>query len=195
MLLIRNLLALLGLIVLIAAGVAAAYLAPYASAVAELDMGARRTYLEMARILLTTGSAAQATVWKVPVAEGLKPEDVEDTMRSVANELNIKNVGELPLYKQVEAMTGKPYRFMKIYMFCNPLTAAKMVDYDDAFSAYLPCRIALIEDKQGRLWLYTLNMDLMIHGGRPLPPELAKEAKHVKRVITEIMRRAAAGEF
>ncbi len=195
MILIRNLLALVGLLALIGLGVGAAWLAPYTEGISQLDVGARKTYLDMARILMETGSAAQATVWKVPVAEGLKPEDVEDTMRSVANELNIKNVGELPLYKQVEAMTGKSFRFMKIYMFCNPLTAAKMVDYDDAFSAYLPCRIALIEDKQGRLWLYTLNMDLMIHGGRPLPPELAKEARRVKSVITEIMRRAAAGEF
>jgi len=195
MILIRNLLALVGLLALIGLGLGAAWLAPYTEGVSRLDVGARKTYLDMARILMETGSAAQATVWKTPVADGLKPEDVEDTMRSVANELNIKNVGELPLYKQVEAMTGKPFRFMKIYMFCNPLTAAKMVDYDDAFSAYLPCRIALIEDKQGRLWLYTLNMDLMIHGGRPLPPGLAKEAKRVKLVITEIMRRAAAGEF
>jgi len=129
------------------------------------------------------------------VADGLKPQDVEDAMRSVANELNIKNVGELPLYKQVEAITGKPYRFLKIYMFCNPMTAAQMVDYDDAFSAYLPCRIVMVEDKQHRLWLYTLNLDLMIHGGRPLPPKLAAEANRVKKVITEIMHRAAAGEF
>jgi uncharacterized protein (DUF302 family) len=116
-------------------------------------------------------------------------------MKSVASEHNIKNVGELPLYKEVEAMSGKPYRYTKIFMFCNALTAAKMMDYNDAFSAYLPCRVSLIEDKTGKLWIYTMNMDLMIHGGRPLPPALKKEAEQVKTIITDIMNRGATGEF
>ena len=116
-------------------------------------------------------------------------------MKFVANEHNIKNVGELPLSQEVAAMTGKDQRFWKIYMFCNPLTAAKMIDYSDAFSAYLPCRIALVEDKEGRLWLYTLNMDMMIHGGTELPADIYEEANSVKETMLDIMKRAAAGEF
>ncbi|WP_245832134.1 DUF302 domain-containing protein [Solemya velesiana gill symbiont] len=80
-------------------------------------------------------------------------------------------------------------------MFCNSLTAARMLDYHDAFSAYLPCRITLIEDKQGKLWLIALNMDLMIHGGEPLPPELKEEALQVKEMILDIMKRGAEGDF
>ncbi|MDH5515065.1 MAG: DUF302 domain-containing protein, partial [Gammaproteobacteria bacterium] len=106
-----------------------------------------------------------------------------------------KNVGELPLSDQVAAMTGEPQRYLKIYMFCNPLTAAKMVDYSDAFSAYLPCRISVVEDKTGKLWIYTLNMDMMIHGGTRLPDELFEEANTVKDVILDIMNRGAAGDF
>ena len=129
------------------------------------------------------------------VEDGLNVADVEEVMKFVANEHNIKNVGELPLYKQIEASTGKPFRFMQIYMFCNALTAAKMVRYSDAFSAYLPCRVTLLEDKTGQLWLYSLNMDLMIHGGTPLPDELKKEALNVKKIILDIMTRGASGEF
>ena len=77
----------------------------------------------------------------------------------------------------------------------DPLTAAKMVNYSDAFSAYLPCRIALVEDNEGQLWLYTLNMDMMIHGGTELPDELYEEATNVKEIILDIMNRGAAGEF
>jgi len=69
MILIRNLLALVGLLALIGLGVGAAWLAPYTEGISQLDVGARKTYLDMARILMETGSAAQATVWKVPVAE------------------------------------------------------------------------------------------------------------------------------
>jgi len=161
----------------------------------HFDPKAAEVYVDMTKSLLASGNGAEATVWKVPVEEGLSAEDVEDAMRSVANERNFKNVGELPLSEQVAAMTGKDQRFWKIYMFCDPLTAAKMVNYSDAFSAYLPCRIALVEDKAGQLWLYTLNMDMMIHGGKELPDELYEEATKVKEIILEIMNRGAAGDF
>jgi uncharacterized protein (DUF302 family) len=161
----------------------------------SFDPMAPQVYMDMTKSLLATGNGAEATVWKRPVAEGLSAEDVEETMRFVANEHNFKNVGELPLSDQVAAMTGEDQRFWKIYMFCNPLTAAKMVDYSDAFSAYLPCRIALVEDMTGQLWLYTLNMDMMIHGGSELPAELFEEANQVKDIILDIMNRGAEGEF
>jgi|LGVF01.1.fsa_nt_gb uncharacterized protein (DUF302 family) len=161
----------------------------------HFDPQAGEVYVDMTKNLLATGNGAEATVWKVPVEEGVSAEDVEDAMRSVANEHNFKNVGELPLSEQVALMTGKDQRFWKIYMFCDPLTAAKMVDYSDAFSAYLPCRIALVEDKTGQLWLYTLNMDMMIHGGKELPAELYEEATKVKEIILAIMNRGAAGDF
>lgn len=161
----------------------------------DFDQQAPKVYLDMAKSLMASGNAAEATIWKFPVEEGLSVEDVEDTVRFVANEHNIKNVGELPLSSQVEAMTGEKQRFLKIYMFCNPLTAAKMVDYSDAFSAYLPCRVSLIEDKEGKLWLYTLNMDMMIHGGKTLPDELKAEANAVKDTILDIMQRGASGSF
>ena len=170
-------------------------LQPYYSAFQNFDDKAFVTYKEMALTLAETGNVADATVWKQQVKDGLSIEDVEDVMRSVAAELNIKNVGELPLSKQVENMTGKKRRFLKIYMYCNPLTAVQMVDYSDAFSAYLPCRLSLLEDKQGKLWIYALNMDMMIHGGKPLPDDLNVEAERVRTVIKSIMDRAASGEF
>lgn len=189
---IRNLFALIGLLTVIAGIV----LGIRTTAVLDrFDPGAAAVYKELVENILETRNAAEATAWKVRVEEGLTPEDVEQSMKVVANELNISNVGELPLYKDVEAKSGEAYRFVKIYMFCNSLTAARMIDYSDAFSAYLPCRITLVEDKQGQLWLYALNMDLMIHGGEPLPSELKEEALHVKKVILEIMRRGAIGDF
>lgn len=192
---IRNILALIGLLAIIGSIYVAIQLQPYYAAFQSFDSKAMDTYREMADSLVASGNAAEATIWKRQVAEGLSTEDVEDVMKSVANELNIKNVGQLPLSQQVEAMTGKKQRFLKIYMYCNPLTAAKMVDYSDAYSAYLPCRLSLVEDKQGKLWIYSLNMDMMIHGGKTLPADLKKEAEHVRTVIKSIMDRAAKGEF
>ncbi len=192
---LRNLFALIGVAALAIAIYAAVRFQPLMTQFEQFDPKAAEVYSSMAEQLLATGNSAEATVWKVPVDEGLSAEEVEEVMRFVANEHNIKNVGELPLSKQVEAMTGEPYRFLKIYMFCNALTASKMLEYNDAYSAYLPCRISMVEDKQGKLWLYSLNMDAMIYGGLPLPEDLKAEAQNVKKIILDIMTRGAEGDF
>ena len=192
---LRNLFALVGFAIVAAAIYVAVVYAPVIKSFDSFDEKAIDVYGEMMMTLLETGNAAEATVWKVPVEEDLTVEDVELAIRAVANELNIKNVGELPLSAQVEAMSGKKSRFFKIYMFCNALTAMQMLEYSDAYSAYLPCRVSLVEDKQGKLWLYSLNMDAMIYGGKPLPAALKEEAMGVKKIILEIMNRGAEGDF
>ena len=193
--LIRNILAIVGLAAVIGAGYAMVKLQPAIMVFNDFEDRATDVFADMGVRLVETGNMAEASVWKVPVAEGMTAADVEETMKFVANEHNFKNVGEMPLYKEVEAMSGEPYRYVKIFMFCNALTASRMLDYNDAFSSYLPCRITLIEDKEGKLWLYTLNMDGMIYGGKPLPAELKEEAENVKEIILDIMNRGATGEF
>ena len=192
---IRNLLALIGLISLVGGGYLYSKAGPEIAAFQALDSKAGEVYMNMWQGLKSSGNSADATVWKIPLEEGISWEDAEEAMRFVANEHNIKNVGELPLSEQVQLMTGEEQRFLKIYQFCNPLTAMKMVDYSDAFSAYLPCRVAMVEDKNGKVNLYSLNMDMMIHGGKTLPPDLLEEANAVKTIILDIMNRGAAGDF
>ena len=165
------------------------------SMLAEFDPGAGATYAAMLRTLLETANPAEATVWKAQVKDGLSFDDVDQAIRSVATTLNIKDVGALPLGDQVSAMRGKSWRKLKIYLYCNPLTAADMIDYSDAFAAYLPCRVALLQDKTGKLWIYTLNMDLLIYGGKPLPPKLKEEALRVKAIMQTVLSDGAKGEF
>ncbi len=192
---LRNLLALVGFVVIVLVIYGTVKMGPMMQTFDSFDERAIDVYSEMMTKVLETGNAAEATVWKVPVNEDLTAEDVEETMKFVANEHNIKNVGELPLSAEVEAMSGKKSRFFKIYMFCNAMTAAMMLEYSDAYSAYLPCRVSLVENKQGKLWLYSLNMDAMIYGGTPLPSALKEEAIGVKTIILDIMNRGAEGDF
>ncbi len=159
------------------------------------DEQAFDTYKDMFDRLVDTGNAAAATVWKAKVAEGLSFEEVDESIKAVAVDLNIRGVGELPLGDQVAAMNGEPWRKLNIYLYCNPLTAAKMIEHDLAYAAYLPCRISLVEDETGQLWIYTLDMDMMIYGGKTLPPELLAEAIEVKAIIQGILERASEGDF
>jgi hypothetical protein len=190
-----NLLAIIGIIALIGGGFAYSKFKGEMDAFNKLDPGAGKVYSDMWTKLKETGNSADATVWKKALEDGVSPEDAEEAMDSAAVELGIMAVGKLPLSVQVEKMTGEKQRFLKIFQYCNPITAMTMVDHSDAFAAYLPCRVSMIEDKQGKFWLYALDMDMMISGGRTLPDKLLEEATKVKAVMLEIMARGASGEF
>lgn len=192
---IRNVLALLGLVAIVAVAVVYPKVNPLLTAFGKFDPQAKETYLTMMDQLLATGNPAEATVWKVKVKDGLKAEDVEESLKVIANEHNFMLVGRLPFYQQIEAITGKPYRKVIFYLMCDALIGRDMLDVSDAYSAYMPCRISLVEGKDGSLWLYTLNMDMMIYGGHPLPADLKEKAEKVKKIMLDIMNRAANGEF
>ncbi|BAS67346.1 DUF302 domain-containing protein [Bathymodiolus septemdierum thioautotrophic gill symbiont] len=154
-----------------------------------------KVYMPMTNILLDTGDITMASIVRDKVDPEMSIEDIEEAMAEVVIERNIKDVGQLPLSEQVELQLDKKQRFLKIYQFCKPTTAMIMVDHSDAFSAYLPCRIALIEDKQGQKWLYSLNMDFMIYGGAPLPPALLELALEVKATMNAIQKAGAGIEI
>jgi uncharacterized protein (DUF302 family) len=154
-----------------------------------------KVYMPMANKLLETGDITMASVVRVMVADDVTNEDVEEAMESIATEEGIRSVGMLPLSEMVELQTGEKQRFLKIYQYCAPRTAMTMIEHSDAFSAYLPCRLALIEDKKGQRWLYTLDMNAMIYGGVELPEYLLEKALDVQRVITRIQNGGAEGDF
>jgi len=154
-----------------------------------------KVYMPMTNTLLDTGDITMASIVRVKVADDVSNEDVEEAMESIATAEGIRSVGMLPLSEMVELQTGEKQRFLKIYQYCSPRTAMVMVDHSDAFSAYLPCRLALIQDKEGQRWLYTLDMNAMIYGGAPLPDYLLEKAIEVQRVITAIQVGGAEGDF
>ncbi len=152
-------------------------------------------------LLLDTGPALAAplqidiaqTVVKRQLAEDVDADDAVESMKLRANMLNIKLVAELPLSKQIKAM-GQASRRMEIYQFCDPLTAKKMVEYNIDFAAYLPCRIALVEDAAGKYWLVMMNLDMLIQGAT-LDASLKKEAEKVRDVLNEIMDAGVNGDL
>jgi uncharacterized protein (DUF302 family) len=190
--LIRNLLALVGLAAI--ALVIAAYLR-FGPQIAQLDPGAMNIYGQFVQKVMETGDPGVAMMWAVPVAEGVEPDDVVESLKSIATAHNFLFVGESPLYKQIEAVTGEKYRYVNFLSFCDARVAAQMLDYRNEYSGFMPCRIALVQNPDGKLWLYSMNLDLMVHGGRPLPPELHASAVKVRDTIKAIMEGAAKGEF
>jgi uncharacterized protein (DUF302 family) len=157
-------------------------LAPLLAASAERPAPARPPVVRIAE-----------TVVKLPLAKGVSMDDAVEAMKIRANALNIRLVAELPLSKQLAAM-GEKSRRIDIYQFCDPVTAKKMVEFDIHFAAYLPCRIALVEDARGQAWLVMMNLDMFIHDPK-LDPSLKADAVQVRDILNAIMQAGASGEW
>ena len=165
------------------------------STMAKLESGAGAEASRMwDRWVEGNGDIAIATTWERKVAKGVTPNDIEQILKQVATERNMKDVGTLPLSKELEARTGQKQKLLTVYSFCTPTTARRMVDFSPHMAAYLPCRVTVVEKEDG-LWLYTLNMDMMVKMGRKLPSPLKEEARAVRDTIYEMMERASKGEI
>jgi uncharacterized protein (DUF302 family) len=144
--------------------------------------------------------AKQATqssgVYKLAIDRNVSLTDAAESMRLRANALNLKLVAELPLSKQVEAVTGKPQRTITIFQFCDAVTAKELIDMSMDFAIYMPCRISLIEDADGQGWLIMpdINVDLVAKE-KKLQKELTARIKKVREGLIEIMQAGAHGEL
>ncbi|MEG3640181.1 DUF302 domain-containing protein [Magnetococcus sp. PR-3] len=189
---LRNLLALIGAVAVAGGLYGYAKIAPD---LAEFDPGYQQMYMKFASDLLESKDPGVAMMWMVEVEEDITVEDVKESLKSLAAARNFLFVGEAPFYKQVQAVTGKPYRHVSFMSFCDARVGKMMADYRDEYTGFMPCRISVVEGKDGKIRLYSMNLDMMIYGGRELPAELKKEAMRVSGVLQEIMQGAAQGEF
>lgn len=143
--------------------------------------------------LAETCEDATMNMIKCKLAEDVSADDAIESMKLRANILNFKLVGHLPLSEQVAAMGGKSNR-MEIFQFCDAMIAAQMVKYSLAFAGYLPCRISVIEDKDGTTWLITLNMDNVMKDAT-LTKELQSLGIEVRNNIYSIITAGAEGDL
>jgi uncharacterized protein (DUF302 family) len=137
---------------------------------------------------------------KMPVAEDVSFDDAVDSMKLRANEINFKFVGHSPLWKDIAAITGEETPRVEIFQFCDAMVARKILDYAPEFVIFLPCRIALLEDAEGKLWVMTLDWDvnwvsLAQNPNSVLSAELTEEANRIREGMRYIMEGAASGDF
>lgn len=134
------------------------------------------------------------TVIKVPIEQGVSMDDAIDSMKLRANVLNMKLVGHQPLSAELTARGKKEVKRLEIFQFCDPEIAEKIVNHNMNFAAYLPCRITLVEDEQGKGWLVMMDLDLFIKAAQ-LPEPLEKLAIKVRDSLTKIIQAGAHGEL
>ncbi len=133
------------------------------------------------------------TVAQMELKSGVSVDDAIQAMRSKAIDLNLKLVGEQHVSRELKNR-GVDSPYLSIFQFCNPMDAKVMVVNNPIFSSYMPCRISMVEDQQGKMWLMMLNLDMLINS-QLLAPEVVDTAIRVNQQMLEIMVAGATGEF
>jgi uncharacterized protein (DUF302 family) len=127
------------------------------------------------------------------VDEGITGKEVDESIKSMATNESILHVAMFPLSEQITNVTGKPYRHLSIHNICDAKTAGLIADVDDRFTVILPCKIAVVEGKDGRIRMFSMNPDVM--AVLNLPPGPKEMAEAVAAKMDAIIAGAKEGSF
>jgi hypothetical protein len=190
----KNILSIVGGIALIGVAYMAINFGGLMGKVSSLHPDAMGYYMDMFKKVLDTGSSADAMIRKVRINDDVTTEDAIDNMRGIAGDNNFLVVGDakMSIKSSIKLEGGK--RYIRILSFCAPSIAEQFIGYSEAFGAFMPCRILIVEDDEGNRWLYTMSMELMLYGGKPLPPEMMEMALKVRGLMYGMMDAAATDE-
>ena len=132
------------------------------------------------------------TVVRMAAEQGVTPEQAEEAMLAKAEEIGLMKVGQQKV-SQFLARQDVQMPHLSIHQFCNPLDARVMVMADPILSSYMPCRISMVEDENGKLWLMMLNLDMLINS-KLMPGDVVETAIKVNQQMLEVMTAGATGK-
>jgi len=193
---IKNILALIGTLVLVGMLFAFTKFGDKISEVKQLDPQAMSKYMEMFDTVLKTGNAAKGMVISAKIEDDVSVEDAVEAMRTIAEENNMLQVGDTLMFdgSPIDS-SGQKTKYTRILSYCSRTIARDFLNFSPEFGAFMPCRIIIRENEKGEKWMYTMALDLMIYGGKPLPPKLKELALHVKKTMETMLKDGAKGDF
>ncbi len=115
-------------------------------------------------------SEVNQSIVQVALQEGVTPESAANAMIRKASEINLRFVGRQRIYRQFREQ-GKVSGHLEIFQFCDLDDAHNLIQLNPIFAAFMPCRIAMVEDKKGLIWLMTFNLDMVIDNNMLTPAE------------------------
>jgi len=133
------------------------------------------------------------TVVRMALDKGVTTEAAETAMLAKAKEIGLKKVAQQKV-SQFLSKKGVKMPHLSIFQFCNPMDARQMVIANPVFSSYMPCRISMVEDGDGKLWLMMLNLDMLINS-ELLPNEVVETAIRVNQQMLDVMTAGASGKL
>ncbi len=138
-------------------------------------------------------------VLKKKADRGVTFDDVVESMDVRANQLNMMKVGHNTPYRVISGITGKPSPRLEILSYCDVLTMREIVDFVPEFVVFLPCRISVLEDADGQIWIATLDWDVRWLDTNQNPNRISRglreKAMRVRNSIESIMEAGARGDL
>lgn len=126
-------------------------------------------------------------------------DEVVESLRSKALDLNMREVGHNTPYKVLRESFDPDSPRLEIFSFCDLQTMRMILDYSFEFAAFVPCKVTILEDAEGAIWLVTMDWDVRWLDTSPnpnrIPEELRQKAITVRENIEAIMEAAASGDF
>jgi uncharacterized protein (DUF302 family) len=138
---------------------------------------------------------------KYKAKEGLSFDEVVESMKLRANQVNLKLVGHSPMVKDIQAVLGDfSTPRMEVFHFCDIEAGREIMKLVPESIVYLPCRIAVMEDAQKNVWVLTLDwdtswLDSINTGAMGISPEMMDLAKKIRDNMDNVIRAAAEGDL
>jgi len=137
---------------------------------------------------------------KYKAKDGLSFDDVVESMKLRANQLNFKLVGHSPMWKDIQAVLGDSEApRMEVFHYCDIAAGREVLKYAPESLIFLPCRIGIMEDADKNIWVMTLDWDVAwldsIAGKMGAPDPLVKAAADIRDKMDNIMKAAAEGDL
>ena len=137
---------------------------------------------------------------KRKVADGISFDEVIESMEIKANDVNFKKVGHSKIWQDVSAISGLPALRVEVLHFCDAIVGRRMLDFSPEFSIFIPCRVTVMEDATGDLWIMTLDWDstwlsMAWHPDSQLTDQLKDDAIRLRDAMEQIMHAGATGEW
>jgi uncharacterized protein (DUF302 family) len=138
---------------------------------------------------------------KYKAKEGLSFDEVVESMKLRANQVNLKLVGHSPMIKDIQAVLGDTTTpRMEVFHFCDIEAGREIMKLVPESIVYLPCRIAVMEDAQKNIWVLTLDwdtawLDSINTEAMGVTPQMMELAKKIRDNMDNVMRAGAAGDL
>jgi uncharacterized protein (DUF302 family) len=191
---IKNILAFIGAVVVAGAIIGYIQFGSMIKGAMSLDSGAIPAYMNMFTKVIQTGDPAEAMMKDYVVSEDIESDEVKESIEALAEEYNMRVTGYVKMFTKEDAKPNE-IKEARIWSLCSLHIAKVFLNHSRFFGGFMPCRIMLVEYGNGERHLVTMDLELAIHGGAPLPQEMLELAKKVQIAMDEIPSRAANGDF
>ena len=137
---------------------------------------------------------------KYKVRPGVSFDEVVESMKLRANQINLKLVGSNLLWKDFRAvLNDQEAPRIEVHSFCDIAVARDLLRLVPEIAVFMPCRIVVMEDADKNIWIMTLDWDatrLSLAGELThITPELRQGVLDIRDKLEKVMRAGANGEL